>query len=448
MLLDERFHVEARSTRRWRFGLLVVAGWAAVGLSVLTLSADRPAVAAGDPESSGQPAATALSTLRSPAQRAAQLQREGGNEATEKAVAAALQWIVRHQSPDGSWGLGAYRKQCQDPACADVDRVNQADPKAAATAMGLLPLLAAGHSHQVPGPYQTAVQKGLEWLVQNQRPDGDLSAGSKGGPMMYCHGLAALALCDAYALTGDKELAGAAQRAVAFIEAAQDPQGGGWRYVPRQSGDTSVFGWQVAALRAAQLGQLKIQPATLDGARKYLRSVAVGDRGGRFCYTPGGQATPGMTAVGLIGSQFLGAEQDAVGVRDGQALLLQSLPALRTNSYALYYATQALHQAAGKDWQTGNEAIRDFLVGAQDGGPGCAAGSWDPAKDMWGQHGGRLMITSFACLSLEVYYRYPRLAPTRGLASNPPAAEHRPHARASRGTSTGRSPSATSRASY
>ena len=38
--------------------------------------------------------------------------------------------------------------------------------------------------------------------------------------------------------------------------------------------------------------------------------------------------------------------------------------------YLLYYATQALHQASGKEWQTWNEAVRDFLVKPQQPGPG------------------------------------------------------------------------------
>ena len=39
---------------------------------------------------------------------------------------------------------------------------------------------------------------------------------------------------------------------------------------------------------------------------------------------------------------------------------------------------------------------------------GCAAGSWDPAKptkDLWGDAGGRLMMTSLSALTLEVYFR-------------------------------------------
>jgi len=40
---------------------------------------------------------------------------------------------------------------------------------------------------------------------------------------------------------------------------------------------------------------------------------------------------------------------------------------------------------------------------------GCAAGSWDtndPSPDPWRAQGGRIMITSLCCLTLEVYYRY------------------------------------------
>ncbi len=123
---------------------------------------------------------------------------------------------------------------------------------------------------------------------------------------------------------------------------------------------------------------------------------------------------------------------DQAALRDGHELLLQTLPAARSNVYLLYYATQALHQASGKEWQTWNETVRDFLVQAQQPGPGCVAGSWDPGADTWGKSGGRLMITSFACLCLEVYYRYPRLA--SGLAANPPAIERSPQARVSRET--------------
>ena len=52
--------------------------------------------------------------------------------------------------------------------------------------------------------------------------------------------------------------------------------------------------------------------------------------------------------------------------------------------------------------------MRKVLIDAQDK-TGCTAGSWDPQKpsaDAWGQIGGRMMVTSLSCLTLEVYYRY------------------------------------------
>ena len=67
---------------------------------------------------------------------------------------------------------------------------------------------------------------------------------------LYSHGIATIALCEAYNLTGDKALRAPAQAAINFIVHAQDPVGGGWRYQPRQSGDLSVTGWQALALQA------------------------------------------------------------------------------------------------------------------------------------------------------------------------------------------------------
>ena len=53
--------------------------------------------------------------------------------------------------------------------------------------------------------------------------------------------------------------------------------------------------------------------------------------------------------------------------------------------------------------------MRKVLLQTQSHGPGCAAGSWDPLQpvaDPWSAQGGRLMTTSLATLTLEVYYRY------------------------------------------
>ena len=69
--------------------------------------------------------------------------------------------------------------------------------------MALLPFLAAGQTHREKGPYKKNIEAGLFWLVNNQKPDGDLSAGS--GQTMYTHGLATICMCEAYGLSQRQE---------------------------------------------------------------------------------------------------------------------------------------------------------------------------------------------------------------------------------------------------
>jgi hypothetical protein len=71
-----------------------------------------------------------------------------------------------------------------------------------------------------------------------------------------------------------------------------------------------------------------------------------------------------------------------------------------------------LHRAADANWDKWNRRVRKLLVETQDR-TGCAAGSWNPEKpkrDAWGPNGGRLMMTSFSCMILEVTVRWSFLA--------------------------------------
>src|SRR5690606_23478450 len=102
--------------------------------------------------------------------------------------------------------------------------------------------LGDGHSHQ-QGDFQDTVKRGVLWLVTQQHKDGDLAHGIGQNAHMYSHGIATIALCEAFALSKDEKLRGPAQRAVAFIVSAQHQGSGGWRYEPNQDADTSVVGW-------------------------------------------------------------------------------------------------------------------------------------------------------------------------------------------------------------
>ncbi|MBX6313898.1 MAG: terpene cyclase/mutase family protein, partial [Isosphaeraceae bacterium] len=346
---------------------------------------------------------TAPFSGRQGAAKAKLVRREGGSVESERAVERGLDWLGRHQRSDGSWSLD-YRKECSGKGCPPDKHVNS---DTAATGLALLPMLGAGQTHTEPGRYQKAVKGGLDWLLKVQKPNGDLR---QGGGNMYSHAIASMALCEAYGITKDERLKEPAQRAINFIVKAQNPDDGGWRYQPGQPGDTSVFGWQMFALRSGYLAGLEVPETTIQGCRKYLDKAAVNPEGSVYSYQPGKGPSPVMSAEALLGRQYLGWPRDypplVLGTERVAANLLEGR---ERNIYYWYYGTQLLHNMQGPAWKLWNLKIRDGLVATQVTRKGCDYGSWDPeepAPDHWGKTAGRFFVTSLSILTLEVYYRY------------------------------------------
>lgn len=340
---------------------------------------------------------------RSPRARAELVRREGGTAESEEAVAIGLKWLIRHQNSDGSWSLdrfaeaGECRGQCSGGGIqCDV----------AATAMALLPLLGAGQTHK-EGQYTAQVANALHWLIEQQDDDGGLIGNGSPHTYMYAHAQAALALSESYTLTQDEWLAAPAQKAMDFIIAAQN-KNGGWRYTPGASdGDTSVFGWQMMALQSARIGMLLSVPdEVFERATKFLESVQTNSDGSEYAYLPYKSATVSMTAEALLCRQYMGWPQNHPGLSDGADLLARSLPNRGMPSiYFWYYATQVLHNQGGRNWEKWNSALRDRLIAMQET-HGHEAGSWTPIGLGQVEAGGRIYMTSLALCTLEVYYRY------------------------------------------
>jgi hypothetical protein len=328
----------------------------------------------------------------------------GGTRESERAVAGALNWLARHQLSNGSWSLGEFSNRCKGEKCSGRGHVRS---DAAGTALGLLPFLAAGQTQSSEGPYKAHIERGVNWMVKNQKADGDLTPGSE--QQMYSHGLAAIALCEDYGLTNDSKVRVAAQNAIRFIERAQNRTTGGWRYRPGDEGDTSVVGWMVMALKSAHMANLVVDPQSFEGATKYLKTCAKSAKGGVFSYTPIQGPTPTMSAVGLLCTQYLGAKREDPAMLEGKAYLLGNLPGRgQRNIYYWYYGTQVMHNLLGPEWDRWNRQTRRTLIETQSR-EGCSSGSWEPggeAPDKHGDQGGRIMTTSLSALTLEVYYRY------------------------------------------
>ena len=93
-------------------------------------------------------------------------------------MTAALIWLANHQNySDGSWSLQNYTVNCV-PGDKTARAAGSIQADAGATAMGLLPFLAAGQTQKSKGPYKDHIAKGIEWLLRNQQPDGNLAKGA------------------------------------------------------------------------------------------------------------------------------------------------------------------------------------------------------------------------------------------------------------------------------
>lgn len=337
--------------------------------------------------------APAMFSSRSGAMKQALLAMYGGTQKTEDAVANGLAWLKRNQQSGGYWSLrGPYSDG------------GFSENRIAATAMALLAFLGDGHTHQ-QGEYQAEVEKGLDFLLQQQDRSGFLARSVKRDQhQMYAQAQATIVLCEAYAMTKDSRLRPHAQAALDFAAEAQSPEGG-WRYRPRFDADTSMTGWFVMGLQSGRSAGLQVDISVLNNVSRYLDTVQSYE-GAAYAYKPQRAPSPSMTAEGLLCRQYLGWDRDYAPMGRGVEALLIDAPFDITDRdvYYWYYATQVLHHFGGSPWRQWNEAMRVELPEAQIK-RGREAGSWPPQGDAY-QSSGRLYTTCLSIYCLEVYYRH------------------------------------------
>jgi hypothetical protein len=351
--------------------------------------------------------------------RAEIARRYGGSPEAEAAVQVALYWLAVNQSADGRWDPDLFGAGQEHQVLGHHREGAGAKADTGITGLALLAFLGAGNTHQ-KGEYATNVQRGLEFLLSTQGSDGNLAGSAERFAFMYSHGMATFALSEAYAMTGDKRLEPAVRAAINYTISAQLPSTGGWRYQAKEKsielGDTSQLGWQLMAIKSAELAGIEIPSRVQDGAVRYLKIVSTGQHGGKASYQPGPpRPTTAMTAEALVCRQFLGMARDNPASGEAGDFLLQDLPSpQKINLYYWYYGTLGMFQLQGQHWQRWNQAMQTTLVSRQRN-DGSLAGSWDP-DCQWGGYGGRVYSTAVATLCLEVYYRYLplyRMAETR-----------------------------------
>jgi len=331
---------------------------------------------------------------------------------SEQALARGLDWLARHQGPQGNWESN------------DLGLVST----------GVLAFLAAGHRPGI-GRYGENVRRAQDYVLRSAQPSGLLNiAEPRRG--MYNHGLSTFMLGQLYGTSPDPRISAVLDRAIKLIVQTQC-EDGGWDYIAQrqqQGHDLSLVVMQSLALRSAVDIGLDVPDEVVQQAVKCVREhytpqgcprnapeKVQKEHPGRFTYSKGGgQATLAMAAAGVVCLQEF-AQYDTDGWRIDKNIQIvldeidkQAKPEVmarehRTpfDAYTLAYVSQALYQVGGEAWKKGYPRLRDAVVAGQIRDPS------NPARDgMWqashwvGGRPGELYSTSVACFVLAIPNRY------------------------------------------
>ena len=374
-----------------------------------TVMSDVVRLSGSESKSAGASFISSSLSGRSPKNRGELGKLNGASGPSEQAVDDALAYIARHQRNNGSWTMRFEDSPCKGEC--DHSGIELDPHEIAATGLALLCFMGRGHTmHE--GEYSEQVSRGVYFLIQNLSTQSGRATWltSVAQSEMYEHGIATLAICEALQMNGDAQLLSRpCQETINHIIYAQHNDGG-WGYHPKTPGDLSIVGWQVMALKSAASAKLSVNAETIRGVDLFLRQHAKNEF--MFFYNDRfNKPTASMTSIGTLMRIYRGWPKTDPAILKSIAYLAKEGPS-SSDVYFNYYATQVLFQYGDRPWTEWNKVMRDSLVSSQEKS-GHMAGSWwfpvdlaSPGSIIPNKTGGRLYMTTMACLTLEVYYRY------------------------------------------
>ena len=345
----------------------------------------------GDGIGGGFTTVTTLKGRCNSTERVSRLVKAGGKREYDRSVLKSLRWIKTQQKPDGSFGT-------RFPV--------------AMTSFALLAY--SGHCETVDSPeFGESVKAAIEYLLTVSEKGKGMITTSRDRNLSYEHGIAMYALAEAYSMNKNarkkfRNISPALSKGMPIIIEGQT-NGGGWLYSygSNGTGDLSVSGWNIQALKAAELTGRKFTGLSRaqEKAKRYIKAAEDPDgTDGYFRYrvSDGQKGRLSLTGVGAYSARILGQPSQ---LEDKSLALINSKNPRQfqpNSAYSWYYHSLAAFQKQGKHWDQYNNTYQTVMADAQQ-----KDGSW-PASSGHGQVGqdGTLYSTCLCTLMLEVYYRY------------------------------------------
>ena len=324
----------------------------------------------------------------------------------DTATSGGGNWLFHHQAPTGAWdgaaalGLCGGHRMRGVPMSGDPDEISNAG----LTGMVLLAFLGAGYTNRGKHQFAHSVSRGLRHLKSVQRRDGVFPASSDWDDAT-AHGLAALAMVEAYAMTGSPIFKGSAQRGLDALSTVF------WA-----AGDLPLATVLTAmTLRSAEIVNddaiKRGKPAPLTINEKLFAEVEVEAR--RYDDQTGDlRACCGMFTRILCGEDPRKSE----GIEPGSLRLVEALEksGAKADPTLIWLGSMLCFQVGGKPWKRMRKFLTSVVVDRQrkDGHACCLRGSWDPPANAT-LPGGRVTATAAGALSLVLLYQYSKVFSAR-----------------------------------
>ena len=265
--------------------------------------------------------------------------------------------------------------------------------------------LAKGH---VPGDkkYGKIIDRSLDFILSHHDDTGYF--GKEGNGKMYSHAISTLFLTEVSGMVSKERQAQIDEwlpKALKVIVDAQrvkknPPHYGGWRYEPNSSdSDLSCSGWNLMAIRSARLNGAQIPDIVIKRAIKYMHAHHCKKNGGFGYQGGGGQNAQTLTGAGMLCLELCGSHEDPDTLEGAKYLMSvykEELPKAGYMYYGLYYASQGLFQLGGPNWTEFEDWMYSNYLPQQR-----ADGSWP-------RHGSEqspVYSTAMTILAFSVPYR-------------------------------------------